>query len=623
MCPIKIICAHPELNSINVMDFGKKCIILTRVSTIEQDYQFQLDALYKYAEELGLDKPLTDISTKESGFRTMESKDGFRRVIDFMKKHDCRIVLCTELSRLAREKIILEQIKDWFVTNKIQLYIKDQGFRLFNENGEIDMATDIIFSVYASMAQSEMKEKRKRMSRGLGSLLSSGYSLVGPPPFGYLKRKTSMKINGKYRNELVVNDSQAEQIRTIFHWYLEGIDGDRTRCSFFAIQKECIARGYDQYLTSLSNLKKCMKNEGYTGSKTTHNKHKNPAFWDYGHTDEPHYINSQSHTIKYPPIISRELFDAVQAKMRAGYNHIENNGSNVYADKSRTHITILAKTIICPECGCYLTGNYRMRNGRMENTYRCSHHHPNRTTLSMPLFDALIWSFCKSNWKTYLTFLKKTAGVDTSDAERRIENYQKKIDEIKNEKETYLEQIITYGPLSEKLKAKVDKKVKSYDSQISSIKNILLKESESLAVIKGFKNFAYTEEAIESSKAEMRKYIQLMIQRIEYVYKTKRLYLIKVTLTKDVKVPFTTNDAESPNDTPVYLIIDGIQARTPKIRCIYSPSIVYCNDNNTFQRGDVTYTIQDVFEDTDDLFSREVLFKPLKVYENDIPKQQM
>ena len=110
-----------------MIDFGKKCIILTRVSTTQQDYQFQLDALYKYAEDLGLDKPLIDISTKESGFRSMEAKDGFKKVIKFLSENDCRIVLCTELSRLAREKIILEQIKEWFVTNKIQLYVKDQN----------------------------------------------------------------------------------------------------------------------------------------------------------------------------------------------------------------------------------------------------------------------------------------------------------------------------------------------------------------------------------------------------------------------------------------------------------------------------------------------------------------
>ena len=145
-----------------MIDFGKNCIILTRVSTSQQDYQFQLDALYKYAKELGLNKPLIDISTKESGFRSIEAKDGFKRVIEFLSENNCCIVLCTELSRLAREKIILEQIKEWFVSNKIQLYVKDQNFRLFNDEGEVDMSTDIIFSVYASMAQSEMREKKKR-----------------------------------------------------------------------------------------------------------------------------------------------------------------------------------------------------------------------------------------------------------------------------------------------------------------------------------------------------------------------------------------------------------------------------------------------------------------------------
>ena len=120
-----------------MVDFGKKCLILTRVSTSEQDYQFQLDALYKYAEELGLDRPFKDISTKESGFRSMKSKNGFNQVIQTLAEHDCRIVLCTELSRVARDKYVLESIKEWFVKNKIQLYVKDQGFKLFNDDGEV------------------------------------------------------------------------------------------------------------------------------------------------------------------------------------------------------------------------------------------------------------------------------------------------------------------------------------------------------------------------------------------------------------------------------------------------------------------------------------------------------
>lgn len=606
-----------------MIDFGKKCIILTRVSTSQQDYQFQLDALYKYAKDLGLDKPLIDISTKESGFRSMESKDGFKRVIEFLSENDCRIVLCTELSRLAREKIILEQIKEWFVNNKIQLYIKDQNFKLFNDNGEVDMSTDIIFSVYASMAQSEMREKKKRMARGLNTLLASGYAVVGPTAFGYTKQKTTEKVHGKYRSVLVKNDKQAEQIKTIFEWALHGINGDKTKCSARAIMLECVARGFDPYLTSISNVKKCLTNEGYTGSKTTHNRRKNPAYWDYGHKDEPRYIESTSHTIKYPPIISKELFDAVQKRMNSEYTHLEEVKTNVFADKSRTHVSILSKMFVCPVCGRFLVGSYRLRDDRLTSYYRCGQHHENRNTFAMPLFDTAIWSFCKSNWDTYLDFLKKSSGTDTAEIEKRKANFEQMIEAIEKEKDDYLDQILSLGRMSPKLQARVKEKVAEYDKQIENYRSSVLKEQENLDLISRMTDLSDTELALETSKEDMRKYIQILVKSLMLIHRTIRLIVIEVKLNPGVVVSYTTPEAQKPSsDVPVYLMIDGIQGNSPKLRCIYSPSIVFDTANGTFKRGDQVITTKDVLEDKEDTFSRELLFRRLNIYQNDVPKNK-
>lgn len=606
-----------------MIDFGKKCIILTRVSTSQQDYQFQLDALYKYANDLGLDKPLIDISTKESGFRSMEAKDGFKRVIEFLSDNDCRIVLCTELSRLAREKIILEQIKEWFVSNKIQLYVKDQNFRLFNDNGEVDMSTDIIFSVYASMAQSEMREKKKRMTRGLNTLLASGYSVVGPTAFGYTKQKTEEKVHGKYRSILVKNDEQAKQIQTIFDWALHGINGDKTKCSARAIMLECVARGFDPYLTSISNVKKCLTNEGYTGSKTTHNRRKNPDYWDYGHKDAPRYIESASHTIKYPPIISKELFDAVQKRMNSEYTHLEKVSGNAYADKSRKHVSLLSKLFICPECGRFMCGEYRWREDRLVTTYRCGEQHKKRGNFAMPLYDTAIWSFCKGNIETYLDFLKKASGTDTEEIEKRITNFEQMAEAIERERDEYLEQILSLGRMSPKLQAKVKEKVDEYDKQISQYKSSILKEEETLAKIRQITDLSDTEIALETSKENMRKYIQLLIYRIYPVFKTVRLTIIQVKLNPGVVVPFTTPEEPSTSsDTPVYLIVDGIQGVSPKLRCIYSPSISFNATDGIFKYGERIITTKDVLEDADDDFSRELPFRRLNIYQDDIPKNK-
>ena len=602
-----------------MIDFGKNCIILTRVSTSQQDYQFQLDALYKYAKELGLNKPLIDISTKESGFRSIEAKDGFKRVIEFLSENNCRIVLCTELSRLAREKIILEQIKEWFVSNKIQLYVKDQNFRLFNDEGEVDMSTDIIFSVYASMAQSEMREKKKRMSRGLNSLLASGYSIVGPTPFGYVKKKTEEKIHGKYRSYLDINKEQAKQVSTIFEWALHGINGDKTRCSARAIALECVARGFDPYLTSISNVKKCLTNEGYTGSKTTHNKRKNPAYWEYGHKDEPRCIDSASHTIKYPPIISKERFDAVQKRMNSEYTHNSEVSTNVFADKSRTHVSILSKLLVCPVCGHFMVGSYRMRDDRLTAYYRCGQQHDKRGTYAMPLFDTAIWSFCKSNWDTYNEFLKRTSGTDTTEIEKRKANFERMIENIEKEKDEYLDQILSLGRMSPKLQARVKEKVSEYDKQIADYQAKMLREQENLNIISQMTDLSDTEMALASSKEGIKKYIQLIVEIAKPIYRSPRLCVIELNLKPGIKLSCTSKDNSNSN---VYLLVDGIQGNAPKLRCITDPLVNFDSSIGMFTKDQLKISPQEIFNDVDETISTKLPFRRLDLYQDDIPKRQ-
>ena len=177
--------------------------------------------------------------------------------------------------------------------------------------------------------------------------------------------------------------------------------------------------------------------------------------------------------------------------------------------------------------------------------------------------------------------------------------------------------------MSPKLQAKVKEKVDEYDKQISQYKSSVLKEEETLAKIKQITDLSDTEIALETSKENMRKYIQLLIDRIYAVYKTVRLTIIQVKLNPGVVVPFTTPEEPSTSsDTPVYLIVDGIQGVSPKLRCIYSPSISFNATDGTFKYGERIITTKDVLEDADDDFSRELPFRRLNIYQDDIPKNK-
>ena len=75
---------------------------------------------------------------------------------------------------------------------------------------------------------------------------------------------------------------------------------------------------------------------------------------------------------------------------------------------------------------------------------------------------------------------------------------------------------------------------------------------------------------------------------------------------------------EGKEDVPVYIVIDGIQGCSPKLRYIYSPTITY--NEGQFMVGGSEKTLREVFGDEDDDFSRELLFRRLRIYEDDVPK---
>lgn len=69
------------------------------------------------------------------------------------------------------------------------------------------------------------------------------------------------------KNKFVKNEQEANEIRCIYNWYLNGINGDKTKCSIKDITFECIAQGFSPYLTKKRNVTKCLGEKAYTGYK--------------------------------------------------------------------------------------------------------------------------------------------------------------------------------------------------------------------------------------------------------------------------------------------------------------------------------------------------------------------
>ena len=473
-----------------------KCLLLTRVSTKYQDFTPQEEDLKKYANELGYEV-VGVISTKESGFRTIEKKDGFNQVKAFFATHpDCRTLIITELSRLSRYDDVLIHCKAYFKEKKIQLIVKDINFRLFDENGNYNFTSDITFNLFATIASSEMQQKTDRFQRAKTALREEGYIVGGRPRYGY----RIVEVAGK-RKTLEIVEEQAEQIRQVFDMYLKGK-------SIHKVKVECIAKGFDTYFHASTNIQKCLRESAYIGTKTTNNKRKNYQYYELGKSDVDEYVTSSYTYNNYPQIVDTDIFNKVQELLTTNC-----------PEKSSKHISILAKLLYVAECDCSLIAEVKKypdyackRVCKFNNM--CG---KKRYALSMNIADSVVWDYLKENVELIEQGQLRTLNAESiANLQQEIENIEAKIAEKEKEqaKEVNLYRIeaITLTELESRVSVikkdigSLKSAIKNKQAEIETIKDFLanhLNESVSEMIL-----------AAEGNKAEMKKYVNRFIRKI-------------------------------------------------------------------------------------------------------------
>lgn len=536
-------------------NFGDSAVIVARVSTPQQTESPQINDLREYAEGLGY-KNIKAFGTTESGFLEVDEKQGWNLVVDFFETHpEYKTLICTELGRISRVKSILMMVEEYLIKNHIQLIVKDLNFFLFNECGVFTPGADMIFSLYASMEATEMGNKRERFKRALKEYKQLGYSIGGRELFGYNREYVKTNNKAKLQSRYVINEKEKEEILTIYRWYAFGIDGDLSKTSIRTITQKCIEEGMSEYLHSKRNVNKCLKERAYTGFKETHNRMKNPEYWNYHKYDKPKYKLAESYLCLYPAIFEGDnafLFDYVQSRMKDNNSKIRDG---IAVSKERKHTTIMSKLLVCPICGRYLHGEYRIKDGRQQFTYRCAFSRAavNKcsftSTISMPMIDSIIWQFCSVEVRRMKVEEAKGKSEEASkEIQQKILNIQAKIDEFDGRFDTE-ETIFRVSMRSAKSKDARDEIVSNYEKKTA----ILEREREQLearqgelrqelAEIEGNKDiseyFKDIHKKTKPTKAEIAKYIHRIIKSVDILYNDKLYTVLKV-------------------NTPNYIIGDG------------------------------------------------------------------
>lgn len=264
---------------------------------------------------------LVDIYADEGITGTSAAKRGdFQRMLSDCRKGRIDKILVKSISRFARNTAeCLEAIRE----------LKALGISVFFEEHNIDtkmVSSEMLTAVLASCAQAESESISKNVSWGNRKRMESGSFTPSSAPYGY------RLVNGK----LVVEESEAEIVQSIFADYLSGVNPDQ-------IARQLMQLDASGKVWTRHTVEYILKNEKYMGdallqkqytTETLPRQKKN----NYGERDM-FYIENFN-----PAIISREVYQ------KATELREQRRGKCSFT--AREHV--LAGIATCEQCGCLM-----------------------------------------------------------------------------------------------------------------------------------------------------------------------------------------------------------------------------------------------------------------------------
>ena len=231
-----------------------KALVLVRVSTFSQDLKQQTDAVLSAAGVYNYLVPEEYIiENVESGvLLTEEERQGLNKMKSCIERDpDIKAVFVYELSRLSRRVEVIFSIRDYLQKRKVQLIILKPELKVFNDNWEVDVMAQMIFTFLAGWAEFEGYNRKIRLKRGKEKLKSQGKKTEGRNLLGFTVDK---------EKNIIPEPQEAEMIKLIFSLYLS------KNHSYGSIVEELKRRGYKRRSGDFygeSQIGKIIKNPEY------------------------------------------------------------------------------------------------------------------------------------------------------------------------------------------------------------------------------------------------------------------------------------------------------------------------------------------------------------------------
>ena len=333
----------------------KKIIILARISTAPQDIESQTNDLIREANRLGYDNDhQIIIETVESAIKLSEEERlGIRKMKHYIETdHDVDGVICWEPSRLSRRQKDLYSIRDYLKDRKIQLYVLNPYTKLLNEQRtDFDPNANVMFSLFATLAENEMMIKKERFQRAKNEMRDKGQKFGGATIFGYTKNKEKKCVPHPFHAQIIVD---------IFNHYIN------TDSSL-----------YETYTYVSGKYPEVFPVKEYIKAQ-----HKIRHFFEV----EVYYKGNWC----YPPLVTEEMWNKVHEKM---------NKARCKARYNCKRDLLCRGKMYCGHCGKMMTGC-----GGNVKAYTCSTDKLHNLQINIDVADWIMWEETRSIININATF---------------------------------------------------------------------------------------------------------------------------------------------------------------------------------------------------------------------------
>ena len=286
-----------------------------------------------------------------------------------IEKGGIKCVYAWGIDRIGRDLPFLMNFKKLLVDNGVNLKIKVPTLYLLEEDGTVNGGMELAFSLYATLAEQEMKQKKARFDRTKRRNAEQGKYNGGFVQFGY------EVVDGK----IVECKEEADQVRLLFELYASG------KYSYSKLAKEMEERGYSGMVTKKQEIHRLLHKPQYVGRK----------------------VENTALPYAYPRIISDELFEKVAEISKANYNSI---------DKSTKRFYFATKLAVCPSCGYHLIGraNHYCCINANQNNGKCTDHQ----AIATEALDGLLFMVAAER---HLLFLAQNSDLEAKRLEDELD----------------------------------------------------------------------------------------------------------------------------------------------------------------------------------------------------------